>query len=182
MILMFEGMDRCGKDTQAKNMIDYFVDCSFHQIHYTKTPQLRPEASKTYVNRLYRGMFKMIKSALDSDQHLLLNRAHLGEHVYGHYRGYDGSYVFDLELAFKCLMDDIYLFVFVDEPRAIMDREDGESWAKTYRAKQDEKARFEDAFYMSNIVNKTLININGKDIQAVEAIILDRLLASRVYK
>jgi thymidylate kinase len=182
MIVILEGMDRCGKDTQANAIINHYVGCSFHQIHYSKTPKLTPQASLAYANRLYHGMFKLADMALESDLSLIINRSHLGENVYGHYRGYDGAYVFELEREYGHLMNDIYLFVLVDEPTNALEREDGDSWGKTLGEKQDEKARFEDAYYFTSIVNKTLINISGKNVETVSAIILDRLSTSKVYE
>ena len=175
MIVMLEGMDRCGKDTQARMIIEAFSGCTFHQLHYSKAPQLTPESSMSYADMLYCQMFLMISRALDANESLILNRAHLGEHVYGHYRGYDGSYIFDVEDEYAYLMSDICLFVLVDEPEHVLSREDGDSLGSTIEAKQDEKLKFEQAYDRSSIEHKVLINIAGKSIETVAEIIHNKL-------
>jgi hypothetical protein len=89
------------------------------------------------------------------------------------YRNYDGYYVFALEqtiLADK-LSDNIYLFSFIDDPKKIIERDiargDGQSFSLDFDKKQEELNRFAEAFNLSGIYKKHLINIENKTIDEV---------------
>ena len=60
---------------------------------------------------LYSDMFYILDTAYRLDYyHIICNRAHLGEHVYGHiYKKYNATYVYGLEKLYPFLMDNIIL-------------------------------------------------------------------------
>ena len=104
MIIIIEGMDRCGKDSLIKLLSKYLYSIDYLRsvqvLHYTNLPiedkQKVIEAS--YV--LYTDMFEMAKYSLNKF-HLIMNRAHLGEWVYGYiYRNYEAKFIYDIELHY----------------------------------------------------------------------------------
>lgn len=170
-VIIFEGMERCGKDTQIELMKSAHPEFAFRVMHFSNVKGLDADETREYSKKLYRRTFSLMDFCIAvHDQHLILNRAHLGETVYGKiYRGYEGNYVYDIEKQFKRVVDNVSLIVLVDEPENVMSREDGESLSegKIDQISQ-EKERFELAYKKSIINHKTLININNKDIDTVK--------------
>lgn len=164
MIVLFEGLDNTGKDTQINNLKSYLKNNQFHMFHYSAVKGLTAEECIEYSKKLYDEMFELCEYAIQNDKNFIFNRAHLGEMVYGKiYRNYEGDYIYDIEKNHKNILDKIYLIVFVDEPKGCIDRDDGLSFSTDINFKTYEKERFELAYTKSNIQNKILININKKD-------------------
>lgn len=167
---MIEGLDRLGKDTLIKEIQH---ERGFHQVlHYSKpevlecytpkadlqAPETMRAALRAYQEASFRTMFSIMRDAKFS--HVICNRAHLGEMVYAPlYRGYDGSYVFELERAFNIeLLFNLRLVLLVedfDTSRHFVD--DGESFDITKR--RDEQDRFLDAFERSHIADKRIVQV-----------------------
>ena len=123
----------------------------------------------------YQSIFTFMRDvAIPSEDLFIYNRAHLSEYVYSPmYRNYDGYYVFALEktiLADK-LSDKIYLFSFIDDPKRIIERDvargDGQSFSLDVDKKKEELDRFTEAFKLSGISKKYLIDIENKTIDDV---------------
>lgn len=171
MILIFEGLDRCGKDTQIKLVKQNIKRKVFHELHYTndfiKNDNSEIAEIKSYFQ--YGEMFKIINFFIENKMNLILNRSHLGEHVYSEkYRNYDGSYVFDLEKMFiDKIKNKIFLVIFIDTPENILNREDGNSLSKDIENKKYEIEKFKEAFEKTIIPNKIIININNKSIEEI---------------
>lgn len=171
MLIVVEGVDRVGKDTQIKNIKREFSKDGilFHEVHYTAdiVKDMLPVGSFNASLKYYGDMFFLMKSMAYAGVSSVFNRAHLGEYVYAQkYRGYNGEYVFDLEKdalrQFKMISREIKLVVFVDDPERLVLREDGESLGKSIENKTEECDRFKTAFEMSNIKRKLLIDIRDK--------------------
>ena len=161
MIVIIEGQDRTGKDTQTELLRQKYKHLSFHKLHYSTPPTKTIDTSIDYSSKLYDGMFKMIHSASETDQSLLINRAHLGESVYSPlYRGYSGDYIFDIEKKYlETLTDDLFLIVLVNDPHFVMSRDDGDSHHKNSEERiAKERDMFTRACMKSGITNKLLIN------------------------
>ena len=105
----------------------------------------------------------------DLQYHILADRSHLGEYVYGQkYRDYNGNYVFELERKYKLnICVNVYLIVFIDTSLKCIEREDGHSFTIDPIEKQKENEKFVEAFNKSNIKNKILIDIKDKDIETI---------------
>ncbi|MCK9416830.1 hypothetical protein M0Q97_09260 [Candidatus Dojkabacteria bacterium] len=177
---MVEGLDRTGKDTQIKLLQTYFCQNNinpFHVLHYSGFSNCHDyQEVYKYSKKYYSEMFEMIYYLDNIGVNLILNRAHLGEHVYGHlYRAYDGSYIFDLEKIYPILLEKIYLFVFIDDPKNLIKRDDGMSFSTLVEKKQMEIDRFKEAFQLSNIQKKWLVDISDKSIQEIHEFILDKI-------
>ena len=98
------------------------------------------------------------------------------------YRDYDGDFVFDIEKnwQYTIAFADITLFVLVDEPKNLIDRDDGKSFSVDIETKKEEIESFKRAFDLSCIKRKHFININNKTIDDVHKIITGILFGSEM--
>ena len=171
MIIIFEGLDRCGKSTQIQKLIHLLHDKSVHQLHYSSVKGFpTKEETETYSCKMYSDMFNLIHSHY-KDMHFVLDRSHLGEMVYGPiYRGYAGDYVLSIEnywRADKEFWDQIHLITFIDKPENVIKRDDGLSFTVDVEKKQKEIDLFVNATNKSFILNKYVLNVDKKDIETV---------------
>lgn len=169
MHYIIEGLDRLGKDT----LIDGILNAKgFHQvIHFSKParlgyykpegleltdPELKAYQLEQYQRNSFLTMFSMLRSAQFAS--LVLNRAHLGEHVYAPmYRGYQGDYVFSLEKTFMMDQCPHIKLILLTEDFSVSKHfiDDGESFDITKR--EQEQNRFIEAFNRSVIANKKIV-------------------------
>jgi hypothetical protein len=166
MIYIFEGMDNCLKDT----LIQLFRATLLPQTQILKYNSPPEDLSNVelWQKAHFEDMFDLIKTTLDnSSRNLILNRAHLGEYVYSPiYRGYEGTWIFDLEKSFLRSSDfypsNIKLFVFYDSNNSNLHfREDGKSFSNHNDENLDkERERFLKAFEKSMIPDKRLFNLS----------------------
>lgn len=158
--IIFEGLDRCGKDTQIGLVQKSFSAETFHVFHYSKIPLNTPEENREYSERMYRDMFEIMKENKGKSRNFIFNRSHIGESVYSPlYRNYLGDYVFDIEREnVEDLNESLYLIVLVNDPKILISREDGDSLSKSEEDIENEKKMFERAFFESKIKNKILID------------------------
>ncbi len=191
MVVIFDSVDAIGKDTQIERLVQlaHKKGIITHILHYSNIKGLDDNKSNlrgpssihdfSKVRDLsveqYQSIFTFMRDvAIPSKDLFIYNRAHLSEYVYSPmYRNYDGYYVFALEktiLADK-LSDNIYLFSFIDDPKKIIERDiargDGQSFSLDFDKKQEELNRFKEAFNLSGISKKYLIDIENKTIDDV---------------
>lgn len=162
--IIFEGLDRCLKDTLIQKVKDFLPPS--HILHYSKPPKTKNQ--EVYQRDSFYQMFKLIAfNALflpENKATLILNRSHIGEFVYSPiYREYDGSYVFDLEKKDLDVLQSVYLITLVDSNlSAYLKRDDGNSFSSSNEEKiQMEIDRFKEASSKSYIPNKLLIDLNN---------------------
>lgn len=172
MILFVEGLDRCGKSTQITKIQPLLIDKPLHVLHYSAIKGFSStEEVREYSERLYRSMFDILENSYKTN-HFILDRSHIGEVVYSPmYRNYDGSYVYGLEKWHMSspIWKEIYLITFIDDAENVIKRDDGLSFTVELEKKRQEIQAFIDATLKSNIINKKIINIAGKDIETVFA-------------
>lgn len=193
MVVIFDSVDAIGKDTQIERLVQeaHRKGIITHILHYSNIKGLDDNKSnfrgpsgvhdfskvRDLSVKQYQSIFTFMRDvAIPSKDLFIYNRAHLSEYVYSPmYRNYDGYYVFALEktiLADK-LSDSIYLFSFIDDPKRIIERDiargDGQSFSLELDKKQEELNRFTEAFNLSGISNKYLIDIENKSIDDVAA-------------
>ena len=191
MVVIFDSVDAIGKDTQIERLVQsaHKKGIITHILHYSNIKGLDDNKSnlrgpsgvhdfskvRDLSVKQYQSIFTFMRDvAIPSKDLFIYNRAHLSEYVYSPmYRNYDGYYVFALEqtiLADK-LSDNIYLFSFIDDPKKIIERDiargDGQSFSLDFDKKQEELNRFAEAFNLSGIYKKHLINIENKTIDEV---------------
>ena len=179
--IIIEGVDRLGKDTlidgiqqrlghmqvvhyQKPSLLDHYVKQSQVALGLPDTanssnPALRTHALKQYQQQSFSTMFKML-SSLDR---LIMNRGHLGEFVYApRYRGYDGSYVFDMERLFihdqGSKLHETTLLVLLHTSSFDFIKDDGLSF--DFDKKDEEQNDFMRAFEWSEIKHKLMLDIH----------------------
>lgn len=194
-IIILEGPDNTGKDTQQKLIIKNLYKQEglvFQTHHFSNCPFTTKKDHIAYSKQMYTDMFRTIKEYCSMGISAIFNRSHLGEAVYSPlYRKYDGDYVFRIEKAFKdsyykCwnnleapskfyeekIFDQIYLIVFVGDKNVIFSRDDKLSFYKDAEGVQKERELFERAFEKSIIPHKYIIDVTGKDIDEVNRIVM----------
>ena len=174
MIILMDGLDNTGKSTQIKLLMKHLIDKPTHVIHYSAISGITPEQSYKYSQQLYNNMFHMMSEASAFDRNLIFDRSHIGEYVYAPlYRNYSGKYVFDIEKKYSksIFFNDIVLFILIDKAENVISREDGYSFSTDIKNKQKEIDGFKEAYELSCIKNKHLIDTNGLSIAEVYNII-----------
>lgn len=182
-IIIVEGMDSTGKDTQIKRILAYFNTEIFHTLHYHAIAGRTKEDARKLSEHTYIQMLDIITSFVNVN--FVLNRSHYGEYVYGKlYRDYDDpEYIFDLERQSSSyarkLKADAVLIVFINEDyKELLRREDGDSLSKgKIDMMRQERNRFVTVYQRSIIrpERKIIINTTGKSKKDVEKQILEFL-------
>jgi hypothetical protein len=186
---MIEGIDRLGKDTLIGGIQH---KRGYHQVmHFTKPVQLecytpseagdpvesKREALFRYQEHSFRTMFSILRDARYAN--IICNRAHLGENVYAPlYRGYNGSYVFDLERAMMRDVKNTRLVLLIED-FAVAEHfiDDGDSFDTTKRIQEQEL--FLAAFERSSIKDKRIVCVTDRAVGGfrVPGQILEEVLA-----
>lgn len=171
MHIIFEGIDNVGKTTQIEKIQQYLYDKPIHKLHYSNFKGLKNKSDiLKYSKKVYNQMMQLLNK---TNYNLILDRAHLGEYVYGKkYRNYtdkECEYVFKLE---KKIKTDVYLIILIDSSNGSLLRDDGLSLSTANNDRLEEIERFKMAFKKSNIKNKILIDIKNKSINDVHKIIV----------
>lgn len=180
MTIILEGLDRVGKSTQAEKLLSVLHDLPVHTLHYSSPKGFKDKLeAKAWLTRQYQTMFQLTAS-MYGKAHFILDRSHVSEMVYAPmYRGYSGDYVLEIERDawnfIPFVMNDTCLVTFVDEPEHLVAREDGLSFAADVESKKREIDAFLAATEKSTLRHKKVINISGKDPDAVFAELLDFL-------
>jgi thymidylate kinase len=170
-IIIIEGMDLTGKDTQIKRIVNYYPKNCFHTLHYHAVKSRDNDEALLYAKQTYNEMFDILNSLPDTD--FILNRSHYGEYVYGKmYRDYENpGYIFQLERQWRMMQNNAVLIIFVTtDYETLATREDGDSLSKGEFARlEEEAARFNDVYELSVVdpKRKCLINTSGKSIEQV---------------
>ena len=178
-LIIIEGCDNTGKDTQQNLIIKKLNDLVFQKLHYSSIPLKDSDAHIKYSSKLYDDMFKLMLFAKDNNINAIFNRSHIGETVYSpFYRGYSGDYVFDIESKYvNELKDDLYLITLVNDPEIILSRDDGKSYYQNTKDIEKEVTQFKRAHRQSKIKNKLLINIGTMDAESVSRLIMSFIVS-----
>lgn len=178
-------MDNCLKDTLIQRIRTH-LSPKTQVLKFSNPPKLIKEPEE-FQKIHFQDMFDLIELTLShGSRNLILNRAHLGEYVYSPiYRGYDGSWIFDMEESFlnntEKYGDKIRLFLLYDSDNEQLGyREDGKSFSKLNNKRLDfERKRFKLAFEECKIPKKfkfDLSNYTQKNHQLAGEIDVDSIL------
>lgn len=167
MTVIFEGPDNVGKGTQIRKIQPLLTDKPIHVLHYMNIKGFDSMSDvRAYSEDMYRSMFHIANTFYFRD-HFVMDRAHIGEVVYSPmYRNYDGSYVYNIErefMNFPKFWNTVHLITFVDKPENLIKRDDGLSFSTQLDKKQAEIDAFIEATNNSNIKNKLILDIDGKN-------------------
>jgi len=180
MNFIFEGIDNVGKTTQIKLLLGELAKKALvHVIHYQAIPGMDPADAKMYSSKLYMDMFSLIIDRIPNYRYYILDRSHIGEFVYGHiYRKYDPSYIFAIEDKFSMLpmWNQTFLITLLDQPEAVISRDDGKSFSTEIMKKKLEIDRFIEATDRSSIPHKLTIFNNERSIVDIHMIIKNFLI------
>lgn len=159
---LIEGLDRLGKNlliAGIQNRLGYHavIHCSKPMPSDYYTSLSATGALRLFQEDAFRTMFSILQGAGS----IIYNRAHLGECVYAPlYRGYSGSYVFDLENEFCApRMANVRLVLLTenfDVSKHFQD--DGKSLGPTTQ-RRDEQHLFVRAFTLSRFPDKRMVNV-----------------------
>ena len=161
MILIIEGMDRCGKSTLVEQLRKrYFTDPRI-LVHHSSSPP-KVENPNEWEVQHYRSLFDTSYYLnYAEDFNVIYDRFHLGAIVYGKkYRNVDPEDIYAIENIYIHPKDEIALVLLTDQTTHIMFRDDDDSLESTPAEFDETRVAFEEAFSRSIIPNKLHINIS----------------------
>lgn len=157
-IILIEGPDNVGKTSTIELIRSLMPNKQFQLLHYTKPPKTS-KSTLEYQKDNFNNMMKLINNSLDSDIPLILDRAHLGEMVYGKiYRQTHADWIFDLEKEYDVVCNKVFLLTMIDDAESILKRDDNLSFYQNKEQVQAEIDGFIDAHERSNIKHKFIID------------------------
>ena len=165
-LIIFEGMDRCGKDSYIQKLSEGLRNYS---IRHWSFPQGKnnDEKTKWQISTFHNEFAHFIFLRANFHNHVLFwNRAHLGELVYGKiYRDSNpDTWVPQLERSYSLDKDpEIFLIHLTADAEFIVKRDDGLSYSDQIDKKVEEIAAFQKAVDESKIINKITIKVNDQD-------------------
>jgi len=173
-MIIIEGPDNVGKDTQIKKIQKWYYK-------KYKEPLIKTHCSYYGINNPELALEEYIRiSELDLIYPIISNRLHIGELVYGPiYRNYTKKEIEKVLEFEKIFLKDSILFIFIDNPKNLIQRDDGQSFTTDLKLKEKEINLFEKAYELSNIKSKFLINIEDKnedDVFDIVKYFLDKVL------
>jgi thymidylate kinase len=162
---IIEGIDHLGKSTLIQAMRQELGN--YLVIHNTKPEKLKcyETSPETAAQDCQIDMYHNYFHILNSDAFVIMDRGHLGEPVYAQrYRGYDGNYVFNMELKYHTdsRMRDIRMILLTEDFTISKHfKDDGLSLDVTKR--EEEQNDYIAAFNKSSIKNKQIVCVTGPD-------------------
>ena len=160
MLLIIEGMDRCGKSTLVESLRkNYFVSPNT-LVHHSSSPP-KVEDKNSWELQHYDSMFRMSKFMVGNSKFdVIFDRFHLGSAVYGKkYRGMDPMSVYALDKVHLKDCKDAAIVLLTDYPEAISERDDGDSLETSVDDYRETEQNFLNAYNNSSCVNRLHINI-----------------------
>lgn len=175
MWILVEGLDRTGKSTLIKSIIDYWTEQwkldTYGYIHFKTPPKELKDPDD--IQRFQALSYEFGASLMTKFHFGIQNRSHIGEAVYSQrYRGIDGSWVFEFEKAFEPVFaEQILVLLEAEDLGIISSREDGLGVGNHYA---EDRESFRAAFDQSIIRTKVKIQVDGKTPEQVFAEFVER--------
>lgn len=163
MILIIEGMDRCGKSTLIANLRKHYFTNPKLIVHHASAPPRGVADSNAWEVEHYSEVadtFHYLSSKEGYD--VICDRFHLGAIVYGmKYRGLDPYMIYkvDAERVANGQEKNIAMILLTDNVENIMSRDDGDSIEASAAEFETTSIEFKRVFWYSTIQNKLHINI-----------------------
>lgn len=167
MILIVEGMDRCGKDTLIKHLRKtYFKSPKTMMLHCVSPPN---ESSKEWALDHYTNILDQVNKMSMDGWNVILNRSHLGEDVYGPiYRTCSAPWVYDLDSEYLNQSDTLLVTLIDNHLERLADRDDGDSLSSNIHDMNRVLERFSMVHGLSNIKNKVLYDFAEQAVQSLD--------------
>jgi len=173
MLLIIEGMDRCGKSTLVEHLRKRYFTSPNILVHHSSSPP-KVEDPNMWELKHYGSLFRTAKDLVQFGGYdVIFDRFHLGAAVYGEkYRGANPTDVYDLDAWYLSHYKRAALILLTDEPEAIASRDDGDSLEQSVDEYSQTAAAFIETYKISTCVNKLHINIteNGGFVNTVPAV------------
>jgi thymidylate kinase len=160
MLLIIEGMDRCGKSTLVEHLRKRYFTSHNILVHHSSSPP-KVENPNLWELDHYRSLFRTSQMLVDDYFYdVIFDRFHLGAAVYGEkYRGANPADVYELDTRYLRDYPNAVLILLTDNPEVIMSRDDGDSLESSIHDYGQTQSAFIEAFTVSSCVNKLHINI-----------------------
>lgn len=181
-LLIIEGPDRCGKNTLIKNLTSQAENYVVRHFGSAKGKDDMEKRNfqfqffkKEFALAAIRNQFEMPDKERYPRDIWIMNRAHLGEFVYGKmYREtHPEQWVMQMESLFGMDLDpSVHLLLLTAPAEFLCKRDDGLSFSNNVMQKQAEIAAFKNAFDQSKIINKKILDVSNGDEYLDESIIL----------
>lgn len=185
-IIIFDGPDNVGKTTQIKLLMQNLICNPTYINYFPHINGITQQESNNYNIILYNDMFTLMNKAFDKNRNLIFDRSYISEFVYGKlYRNQNTEYIFHIEangLHYLKNKLSIFLIIFIDNYKNLINREDGNSFSINEKDKINEIKLFKKAYKKSNIKNKILINVDNKSKEEVNINVLNFLGLNDIKK
>ena len=171
-------MDRSGKDTLIQSLIRTLPNCLV--THWGSAKGSTDAEKKANQQQFFADQmetWQYLQSSPIDPQHLIWNRAHLGEYVYGTiYRDTQpDTWVPQLEEEYL-MGDNVYMIYLCGTPEFLLRNDDGESFTVDIAQKTQEANAFLEAFQKSRVNRKLLVVVDNVTDYRPKAEILDQVL------
>lgn len=161
MLLIVEGMDRCGKTTLVEQLRKKYFTAPEILVHHSSSPPKVENPNQWEVDhygRLFDTAHDLVKFG---GFNVIFDRFHLGAIVYGaKYRNADPDGIYEIDINFFNRSNvDTAIVLLTDYPEAICSRDDGASLENSTEEYEQTRNGFIEAFGGSRCRNKFHINI-----------------------
>ena len=166
MLLIIEGMDRCGKTTLIGNLRKHYFKTPKLIVHHSSSPP-KVENPNDWELKHYDDLFCTFLNLVGDDGYTIIaDRFHLGAVVYGvKYRNADPKPVWALDEYWHNMFNDEGIptatIVLTDYADKIAARDDGLGLEKDLADLDNTHQAFISAFNETHAINRLLINITG---------------------
>jgi len=174
--IIIEGPDRTGKSTQVANLWTYYNNHNSDGCNIIRGDKMQSSVVDDvknhqflYTNSITKS-FRDMKIERDLNLHgvKIYDRLHLSEIVYGKkYRNYSTEHIYKIEKGYISEYENVFLILLIDKVKNLVKRDDKKGLTSDPNEINAEIKDFTDAYYNSIIINKKMININGKCIKQV---------------
>lgn len=161
MILIIEGMDRCGKSTLVQNLRKNYFKSPRTFVHHSSSPPNVDDKNRWEVDHYSSLLSTAIDMSENKGYDIIFDRFHLGAIVYGtRFRGADPSGIYELDDLYLKTYQKSATVLLTDFAEAIAARDDGESLEVSREEFEETRHMFIESFQKSNCPNKLHINIS----------------------
>jgi thymidylate kinase len=173
MLLIVEGMDRCGKSYLVEHLRKRYFTSPNILVHHSSSPP-KVEDPNAWELKHYASLFQTSQLLVDDYSYdVIFDRFHLGAAVYGaKYRNALPDDVYIMDNRYLLGYEKAALILLTDKPEAIAARDDGDSLESCVEEYHETMQAFIEAYVVSSCMHKLHINItdNGGFVNTIPAV------------